>query len=123
MPSFRRADGIVSSSSPLYDAPISSIGPGYPIEPRGPLYSDSAMNETQRSTEPASPVLANVDRHPAFGSVVAGGGLVLFLLAGATYVAATMLSIEALLTPAMIGLGLGLAWYVVSRLARVGHHL
>lgn len=123
MPSFRRADGIFSSRGPQYDTPIPSIGSVYPIEPRGPLYSDSAMNETQRSTEPASPVLANVDRHPAFGSVVAGGGLLLFLLAGVTYVVATMLSIEALLTPAMIGLGLGLTWFVVSRLARVGHHL
>jgi len=65
----------------------------------------------------------NADRHPAFGSVVAGGGLVLVLLAGATYVAATMLSIEALLMPAMIGMGIGLAWFVVSRLARVGHEL
>ena len=81
------------------------------------------MHETQRSTESGSPAVVNADRHPAFGSVVAGGGLILFLLAGATYIVATMLSIEALLMPAMIGMGLGLAWFVVSRLARVGHQL
>lgn len=81
------------------------------------------MHDTQRSTESGSPAVVNEDRHPAFGSVVAGGGLILFLLAGAAYVVATMLSIEALLMPAMIGMGLGLAWFVVSRLARVGQQL
>lgn len=81
------------------------------------------MHETQRSPESGSPAVANADRHPAFGSVVAGGGLILFLLAGAAYVVATMLSIEALMLPSMIGMGTGVAWFVVSRLTRVGHKL
>lgn len=81
------------------------------------------MQDTQRSTESGSPAVVNTDRHLAFGSVVAGGGLILFLLAGAAYIVATMLSIDVLLMPAMIGMGLGLAWFVVSRLARVGHQL
>ena len=80
------------------------------------------MQNTSTSPE-SGPAPATANRHPAFGSVVAGGGLVLVLLAGATYVVATMLSIEALLMPAMIGMGIGLAWFVVSRLARVGHEL
>ncbi|MGH1348203.1 MAG: hypothetical protein ACRBN8_42000 [Nannocystales bacterium] len=73
------------------------------------------MDETPNSPES--------DRHPAFGSVVAGGGLIVFLLSGTAYVAATMLGIDALLMPAMIGMGTGVAWFVVSRLARVGHQL
>lgn len=81
------------------------------------------MHESTPSPESGSSAHANADRHPAFGSVVAGGGLILFLLAGATYVVATMLSIDVLLLPAMIGMGTGLAWFVVSRLARVGHQL
>lgn len=76
------------------------------------------------STSPESgPAAATTQRSPAFGSVVAGGGLLLFLLAGGCYVVATMLSIDALLMPAMIGMGIGVAWFVVSRLARVGHEL
>ena len=81
------------------------------------------MHESPSSSESGGPAAANADRHPAFGSVVAGGGLILFLLAGTTYVVATMLRVEALLFPAMIAMGLGLAWFVVSRLARVGHKL
>ncbi len=81
------------------------------------------MHEPTASPESGHTALANEDRHPAFGSVVAGGGLLLFVLAGVTYVVATMLSIQVLLLPAMIGMGVGVAWFVVSRLARVGHQL
>ncbi len=81
------------------------------------------MHESTTSPESSGSAPANEERHPAFGSVVAGGGLILFLLAGVTYVVGTMLSLEALLLPAMIGMGTGLAWFVVSRLARVGHQL
>ncbi len=62
-------------------------------------------------------------RNLAFGSVVAGGGFVLLLLAGALYVVGTMLSADALLLPAAVGMGVGLVWFVVARLARVGHSL
>ncbi len=81
------------------------------------------MHESITSPESGTHATASADRHPAFGSVVAGGGLILFLLAGGTYVGATMLGLQDLLLPAMIGMGIGVAWFVVSRLARVGHHL
>lgn len=62
-------------------------------------------------------------RNLAFGSVVAGGGFALLLLAGITHLVASLLGIEVLLLPARVGLGVGLIWFIAARLARVGTSL
>ncbi|MCR9166334.1 MAG: hypothetical protein ACE37F_23800 [Nannocystaceae bacterium] len=70
------------------------------------------------------------DAHPstrgrdlAFGSVVAGGGFMLLLVSGLAYVLATLVGIDGLIMPASIGMAVGMIWFVVARLARVGRSL
>lgn len=62
-------------------------------------------------------------RNLAFGSVVAGGGFMLLLASGLTYVLGTLTGIDMLLMPASIGMAIGVVWFVVARLARVGRSL
>ncbi len=76
---------------------------------------------------PDEPIVKHPETSPSgradtlsFGSVVAGGGLMLLVLSGATYVVGTMLGADVLLFPAGIGMLIGLIWFVVARLARVG---
>jgi|GEM_PF-2330633 len=79
---------------------------------------------------PDEPIVKHPETSPSeradtlsFGSVVAGGGLMLLALSGATYVIGTMLGVDVLLFPAGIGMLIGLIWFVVARLARVGRTL
>lgn len=62
-------------------------------------------------------------RNLAFGSVVAGGGFMLLLVSGLAYVLGTLLGIDMLLMPASVGMAIGVVWFVVARLARVGRSL
>ncbi len=62
-------------------------------------------------------------RNLAFGSVVAGGGFVLLLASGLAYVLGTLTGIDMLLMPASVGMAVGVVWFVVARLARVGRSL
>jgi len=62
-------------------------------------------------------------RNLAFGSVVAGGGFMLLLVAGLAFLVGELVGIDALFFPARIGLGIGMVWFVAARLARVGRSL
>ena len=62
-------------------------------------------------------------RNLAFGSVVAGGGFMLLLVAGLAFVVGKLLGAEGLLPPALVGMGVGVVWFVAARLARVGRSL
>ena len=62
-------------------------------------------------------------RNLAFGSVVAGGGFMLLVASGLAYGLGTLTGIDMLLMPASIGMAVGVVWFVVARLARVGRTL
>lgn len=47
----------------------------------------------------------------------------LLLVSGLAYVLATLVGIDGLIMPASIGMAVGMIWFVVARLARVGRSL
>lgn len=75
-----------------------------------------AMHETDAASSTRG-------RNLAFGSVVAGGGFMLLIASGLVYVIGTLVGIDALLMPASIGMAIGVIWFIVARLARVGRSL
>lgn len=75
---------------------------------------------TQPNSAPSTSSSQPQSRELAFGSVVASGGLLLLLVAGGAYFAAEMLGIESLRLPASIAMSIGLGWFVVARILRVG---